>query len=185
MANSNPLPWSRVLHWIEFSEFLPHLPSGPRTLLSSSNLLIRRQDFLSGDGFCETFAMAEYLILSQKSRGKIHFVSETRILHEHRCNGASVRVHLRDLGYWSGRYRRSYRGSGSWLTRMQILSLGIPLYRIVRILRRIFQSDRREGLRALLFLPLLLLGLFSWSIGFYWGIRSSSLPPSARLRGKR
>lgn len=163
---------SRVLHWIEFSEFLPWLPSGFRAGLSSSNLFIRREDFFSCGGFPEELAMAEDLAFSEKLAGKLYFTSCTCVLHHHRSDWSSVSNHLWELGYWSGRYRRAHAVAGSWLRHAPFLTFGLPLLRAARISSRIFRSSWKEGVLALLCLPFLLVGLSTWSAGFYQGVRA-------------
>ncbi len=154
IANGNPGSLgSRVLHWIEFSEFLPGLPSGFLVSLSSSNLLIRREDFVSCGGFAEEYAMAEDLILSQRLAGGLYFASSTHILHHHRSSLATVREHLYQLGYWSGRFRLQHTAPASWLRRAPFLSFALPILRAVRITGRICRSSRKEGAKALLYLP--------------------------------
>ena len=166
VANGNPGPTaSWVLYWIEFSQFLPGLPSGFRSSLSSSNLLMGREEFFSCGGFAEDYAMAEDLILSQKASGGLYFTRSARILHYHRSNWAAVKEHLYQLGYWSGRFRLHYRVSASWLRRAPLLSLSLPALRAARIMGRIFRSNWKEGVKSLPRLPLLLLGLATFLQG--------------------
>lgn len=171
VANANPdSTASRVLHWIEFSEFLPGLKGGFRSSLSSSNLLIRRQDFISSSGFDETFAMAEDLIFSQKLAPGLYFEDSAIVLHHHRSAWIEVSEHLFRLGYWSGRYRRVYKSRGAWLRRAPVLSWGLPFLRAAKIVARILRSNFQEGVLALLDAPFLLKGLVDWTSGFYRGV---------------
>ena len=57
---------ARVLHWIEFSSFLPGLASEDRDAVSSCNLLVRKEDFLECGGFDESLEMAEDLMLCRR-----------------------------------------------------------------------------------------------------------------------
>lgn len=175
IANANPQSLSSwILYWIEFSEFVPGLPSGFRPFLSSSNLLIRREDFFSCGGFAEEYAMAEDLILSQRLAGGLYFAGSTHILHYHRSNWAAVKEHLYQVGYWSGRFRLHHRVSASWLRRAPLLSFSLPALRAARIIERIFRSNWKEGVKSLPKLPVLLLALTTWSAGFYEGLRSGT-----------
>lgn len=176
VANANPQPAaSRVLHWIEFSEFLPGLPAGFRRSLSSSNLLIRREDFLSRGGFDENFAMAEDLIFSQQFKGELYFESSTGIRHYHRSSWPAVFDHLRNLGYWSGRYRNTYASQTAWFRHVPVLAFGIPFVRLMKILARIYRHNSKDGLRATLSAPLLMVGLWKWSLGFYNGLKGKPI----------
>ena len=171
VANGNPTAASRMLHWIEFSHYLPGLPSGFRAALSSSNLLVHRCEFASAGGFDEGMAMAEDLLLSKELSGRLYFEGSTAVRHYFRLDWVGVRAHLQALGYWSGYYRRQHQGSSSWLRHLPLLSFGLPWFRLPRILGRVFYSNPLQGLNALAHLPLILAGLFSWVRGFYGGIR--------------
>jgi len=173
VANANPDRLaSRLLYWIEFSEFHPKGPGGPRRHLSSSNLLVSRHDFLRQGGFAEDYAMAEDLLLSEKwTAGRRYFEPSTRILHHHRDRWRKVLPHLRALGSWSGRYRRENNATGSWLRRVPLCSFLIPLLRLPRIVGRAMVAAPRDGLMTILLSPLILLALFWWAAGFYHGIK--------------
>ena len=172
---------ARVLHWIEFSEFLPGLRSDFRPALSSSNLLIRRKEFLPSGGFNPRFAMAEDLVFCQKLTGKIYFESSTRVLHQHRSDWLAVLGHLRELGYWSGLCRRTHAAESTWLRTVPLLSFGLPLLRSARIISRVFHSDLKQGLVALIYLPFLLLGLSLWTVGFYRGDQEDLMNSGVRV----
>ncbi len=175
VVNANPesLP-SRLLHWIEFSEYLPGLPSGFRATLSSSNLVVKREEFLARDGFDASYGMAEDLLLCRKWREGLFFEAKAPIFHRHRSTWKEVGAHLRALGYWSGRYRASHRSSGSWLREVPLLSFGLPFLRAPRILARLLRSNWQEGAKAILLLPFLLWALFRWTTGFRKGLRTTS-----------
>jgi len=169
-ANPRSLP-GLILYWIEFSEYLPGLPSGLRTALSSSNLLVRREDFLEHGGFDAGFAMAEDLLLCRKWGGGLFFDAEATIYHRHRSTWRDVHKHLTALGYWSGRYRACHQATGSWLRRLPLLSFGLPAIRAPRIIARVLRSDWKEGAKSVLLFPFLTWGLLSWAIGFYRGVQ--------------
>jgi len=173
VVNANPETWpSRLLYWIEFSEYLPGLPSGLRTALSSSNLLLRREEFLARGGFDADYGMAEDLLLCRKWGKGLFFEEKARVFHRHRSKWKEVIAHLELLGYWSGRYRASRPSTGSWLRRAPFASFGLPLHRAPRILWRLIRSNWKEGAKGVLLLPLVLWGLFRWSIGFRKGLKS-------------
>ncbi len=174
VANGNPTAVSRSLHWIEFSHFLPGLPSGFRAALSSSNLLIHRRDFRSTGGFDENLAMAEDLALSKRLSNHLYFDRSTTLRHHFHRDWVGVRTHLELLGYWSGLYRLKYGDTGSWLRHLPLLSFGLPCFRLPKIVGRVFYSSPLQGLNALAHLPLILVGLFSWAKGFYSGIRTQA-----------
>ncbi len=162
----------RLLHWIEFSEFLPELSSGWRPYLPSCNLLVRRDDFQQWGGFSEAFAMCEDLILCAALEGGKYFEASTSVVHRRKGRWPATRAHLRALGYWSGFYRKTYLARGAWLAAFPLASAGLPFLRWWKILGRVFRSSLVNGLTLLTLSPLLWLGLVHWTLGFYRGLRS-------------
>ena len=171
-----------VLHWIEFSSFLPGLASGYREALSSSNLLVRRADLVACGGFDEGMEMAEDLMLCRKIRrrggGRLYFEGSTGVWHPNNVTWERAQVHLRRLGYWSGRFRTLEDVPGSWLRHFPALSLALPLWRLPRIMGRLFLINNMVWLRALARLPRLAAGLAVWARGFYRGVRTIGNRPS-------
>lgn len=161
---------SRILYWIEFSEFQPGSKSGKRAAISSSNLLLRRKDFLEAGGFDEEWGMCEDLLFCKALSKNVFFESACCVYHQHRSRWSQAVEHLRELGYWSGRLRRAFHVKGSGLFRFPLLSFLLPFWRMPRIAARIFANSRRDAMRLIIDLPLLLIGLFFWAKGFYQGI---------------
>ena len=171
VGNANPARWqSRVLHWLEFSEFLPGCIPGARPFLSSSNLLVRSEAFQASGAFDEDLEMSEDLELCNRLAPL--WMATSAVSHRHREEWPAVRDHLGRLGYWSGRLRASGRLRGSWLARARWLCVGLPFYRLGRILTRTFQAGPGTGIRSILHAPVLLLGLCFWTGGFYRGLHS-------------
>ncbi|MCY3777510.1 MAG: glycosyltransferase [Candidatus Aminicenantes bacterium] len=165
----------QVLHWIEFSSFLPGLASGDRDALSSCNLLVRKADLAACGGFDEGMGMAEDLMLCRKigrrGGGRLCFEGSTGVWHPNDVAWDRARVHLGRLGYWSGRFRTLERVSGSWLRHFPALSLALPLWRLPLIMGRLFLINNMVWMRALARLPRLAAGLAVWAGGFYRGVR--------------
>jgi glycosyltransferase involved in cell wall biosynthesis len=171
VANANPeTAASRTLYWLEFSEFLPDQAAGYRPLLSSSNLLIRREDFLAAEGFKPDFAMAEDLVLCLMIGRGLYLETSTRIFHRHRTDWTRVREHLYRLGLWSGRFRATFPVRGSGLRRLPILCFTLTPWRLVQVTRRVWKHDR-AWLRLARAIPWLISGLWIWNRGFYRGLR--------------
>jgi len=184
VANANPESVaSRVLHWIEFSEYLPGLVSGFRPAVSSSNLLVRRRDFISHGGFDEDYRMAEDLLLCNRWGDGMYFEATARAFHRHRERWAAVSRHLGDLGFWSGVYRREHGVKGSWLRDWPLFAAGLPAARAALIVGRVLRHDGGEGLVAAALSPALVAALTRWAWGFYKGVRAersgSAASPSA------
>lgn len=172
VANGNPQSLaSQILYWIEFSEFLPGRPSGRRSHLSSSNLLMRRRDFLESGGFSSSLAMYEDMLFCRQLKGELYFTSSTHVLHDHRTTRDAVHHHLRSLGYWSGYCRHLYRLKGTALGKGGAPALALAAYRTLRVWGRIMGTKGEQHLRATIALPTLFSALFTWSQGFAKGVQ--------------
>ncbi len=177
VGNANPgPPWSRVLHWVEFSEYLPAGSRSSRAL-SSSNLLVRREDFLEAGGFDPEWRMAEDLLFCLRFAPGIRFCGRTGILHRHRGGREDVLRHLRQLGFWSGRVRRAGVGAGAWLRRAPAAGWLLLPWRWARIVLRVFRSGFGQGCRCLADTPRLLAALRAWLAGFQAGLTGREGPP--------
>jgi len=162
---------ARILHWIEFSEFVKGTPSGLRSHLSSSNLLVRKLDFLEAGGFDESFVMAEDLLLSRSFPGALFFEGSTSIGHYYRSTWSRVVGHLNRLGFWSGQLRGAVNTNGSILKWFPPASFLLPPFRTVLVIWRVWRSNRVAGLQAFAHSPLILAALFHWAAGFYRGLK--------------
>ena len=167
---------AQVLHWIEFSSFLPGLASGYRDALSSCNLLVRKEEFLECGGFGENLEMAEDLMLCRRITRRVgtllYIEASTGVCHSNDVTWEKAWGHLRRLGYWSGRFRTLEEVPGSWLRHLPAVSLALPLWRLARIIGRVFRSNTKEGLRCLIRLPWLVWGLSTWALGFRHGLKA-------------
>ena len=167
---------ARVLHWIEFSSFLPGLASGDRDALCSCNLLVRKEELLECGGFDESLEMAEDLMLCRRITRRVgtllYIEASTGVWHSNDVTWEKARRHLRRLGYWSGRFRTLEEVPGSWLRHFPALSLALPLWRLPRIIGRVFRSNIQEGLRSLVWLPWVVWGLLAWALGFHQGLKA-------------
>ena len=173
VANSNPeADAGSVLHWLEFSEFLPGQRGGLRPFVSSSNLLIRREHFLEAGGFDERLRMSEDAAFCRLYSGAVVFCPETGIRHRHRGKWEQVEKHLSRHGHWSAIYRKLYPGPGSFLARWPSLSRLLPLWRLPLVVCRVCTSSPAEAGSCLRLLPALLRGLVAWSRGFEEGLRT-------------
>lgn len=179
VENANPRSLaSRILHWTEFSEFLPGAPSGFRRFLSSSNLLLRRNDFLETGGFPEHLPASEDRLffhhLLEGAQRHAFWDGSTGILHYHRSHWSEALQHLYHLGYWGGRVRKEQPMlRGGHLGDVPSAALILPLYRTPLIVLRACRARPRNLPGAIALSPLMLLALTSWARGFRAGLKES------------
>ncbi|GAB4237159.1 MAG: hypothetical protein Kow00109_10970 [Acidobacteriota bacterium] len=167
-----PTAAARLLHWLEFSEFLPGAPAGPRPYLPACNLLIRRERFAQTGGFPEEPAAGEDLLFFSRHRLRAWFEPATGVRHAGKSSLGAAGVHVAHLGFWSGRLRRSGelpapRGLGVGGRLPSLLAL----YRAAVVLGRVVRYQPREGVRAVILAPGLWWLAYRWSRGFAegWG----------------
>jgi len=171
IGNANPTTaGSRVLHWVEFSEFLPGRPGGLRPFLSSSNLLVNRQFFESSGGFPENIPASEDRLFFHRIREGIFFESATGVLHYHRTRWKAILTHISGLGFWAGYVRQTESLTGSALAGLPHASWLLPIYRTPAIITRVARSSSAAGFRAVLLSPLILAACTAWSAGFRKGL---------------
>ncbi len=169
--NANPTTAaSRVLHWVEFSEFLPGHRGGSRPFLSSSNLLVTRKFFESSGGFPENLPASEDRLFFHRIREGIYFESRAGIAHYHRTRWKEILEHLSGLGFWAGYVRQTASMTGSGLARLPLASWLLPFYRTPAIVARVTRSSPAAGARSLLLSPLILAACTAWSAGFRKGL---------------
>ena len=180
VGNSNPQSIaSRVLHCIEFSQFLPGIEGGAQPAISTSNCLLPAELFRESGGFDEKMAMSEDWEFCSRLPQLPRLVSSVGVLHSHRSDWDSVKPHLQRLGYWSGWLRRTRTDlSGSWLRTFPPACWGLILLRFYRIWRRMGRARPGTQNRPFRDGPRLLVGLWVWTSGFWIGIRGATLPKS-------
>ena len=182
VENANPGTLaSRILHWTEFSEFLPGTPSGSRRFLSSSNLLLRRDEFMATGGFPEHLPASEDRLffhhLLEGAQRHAFWDGSTGIMHFHRSHWNEALRHLYHLGYWGGRVRKEQPIlRGGHLGDVPSAALILPLYRTPLIVLRACRARPRNLPEAIALSPLMLLALTSWARGFRAGLKESREP---------
>lgn len=166
---------ARLLHWLEFSEFLPGAPAGPRPYLASCNLLLRREAFLRTGGFAEQLEAGEDLVFFFRNRLWAWFEPTTGVRHRGKSSFAEAGAHLAHLGKWSGFLRR-----GGELPAPPGLGWGaafpslLAVYRTTAVLARVIRAQPREAPRVVALSPLLFHLAYRWSRGFAAGWRGQA-----------
>ena len=163
---------SSVLHWIQFSEFLPDQRSSVRSFISSSNLLINRKQFLRSGGFDERLRMSEDSAFCLGYSEPLLFCSDTGIRHYSEIKTDRVKKYLQTHGKWSGQYRSLYPASSSFLFQSSTLTRLLPLWRLILIMWRVHRTGGSTE-KPLYFLPALYQCLVFWSHGFETGLKSN------------
>jgi len=170
---------SRILHWIEFSEFIPGSRSRPVEFLSSANLFLSRDTFEACGGFPDDVPASEDRLFCERIGGGIHFEGSTGVLHYHRTRWREVSRHLRHLGYWGGRMRAARVGRGQRLRHFPLAGHLLGPYRTGLIALRIMKANPGQAAHVLLGLPLLAWGSQVWAAGFVQGLKTTD--PDSRV----
>ncbi|HEY75278.1 MAG TPA: glycosyltransferase [Thermoflexia bacterium] len=177
VENGNPhslLAWAGYMG--EFREFLP--VGKPRTVrhVPTCNIAYHRSVFERFGGFPTRFYPQEDLLFHWRLSHHgvvIWFDPSIRVRHHHRARLGPYLAHQRRIGRITARVLRLTGEEGAFLARSPLLALGasplLPLVKWGRTLG-VFWSQAPEVLRTrLLALPLLLLGLCAWALGFVEG----------------
>lgn len=155
---------------LQFVDFSPRRPAGPITHAPGCNLALRRRDFAAAGGFPD--GIGEDVRLSQRvAPSGAFFDPGMRQRHAGRHTIRDMLEHHHAFGIARGRHRLLLR---PWQIRLSTSPVATPLivakrlsYLLTRTAR--YRASRLPTLFALL--PMLMLGLLSWTRGFREGLR--------------
>jgi glycosyltransferase involved in cell wall biosynthesis len=180
---SGPVLHARPLHPIavsdnllQFADFPPNRPNGPARYFPGCNLAIRRIDFDAVGGFPgvtlpagedTSFSAA----VSSRWPGGLQFTRRMRVRHAGRTTFKAYVDHHASFGYCRAAldlhltpWQRRWGAHG-------VMGPVVALKRLLYILGRGLQWDRPQLARTLVLLPIVLSGLFAWTLGFQRGLR--------------
>jgi glycosyltransferase involved in cell wall biosynthesis len=160
------------LHFLEFSECLPHSPRRYVTRLPSCNLACQRNAFMEAGRFPEEYEISHDMVLTWRlSRlGKMLFQPSACVDHVNKRGLRRVYSYARRLGYWSGLHWTKNSLPRAHLARRRVFLPLLPFVRAILLHLRLWQCDRALWLLWLMTLPLYLSVTTAWTLGFGVGI---------------
>jgi glycosyltransferase involved in cell wall biosynthesis len=174
IVNLHPFhPVASVDNLLQFPDFQRLRPSKNISHFPACNLGISKELFFKAGYFIEEVITGEDVKFSmeaiRKCRGKIEFNQKALVKHSGRKGYGGFIKHNENLGFYRGYLSLKLR-SDSISERNSILySLFFGFKRFVYITIRTLQWNPVGTLRIALCLPLCVLGLISWTKGFWKG----------------
>lgn len=172
IRNATPISLiSWTMHLLEFGEWLPHGKSRTCENFPSCNALYRRSALIQVGGFPEDLFPCEDTVLNhvlRQSGFKLMFVPECAIGHIHYKNLITLLQHNYAHGLAYGRACHTSRLPGHFLIHLNwalALLVVVPV-RFVRIFLRVIPQYMLLLPILTISIPLVLLGLIGWGIGF-------------------
>lgn len=177
VENGNP---QKILAWASFlGEFREFISVGePRLVrhLPTCNISYHRSIFVRFGGFPTSFYPQEDLLFHWRLGQQgipIWFEPDIQVKHTHRTEWRSFLQHQRRIGHSTAQVLELTGKEGAFLARSPLLALLIaPFLPLVKLLRTMthFANWRPEVIRQhWAALPILLLGLYAWVVGFVAG----------------
>ena len=168
----NKKPLALAQYFLQFNEFLETGTRRVKMFVPSVNLFCERALFEEAGGFPEVRASEDVLFCLKAGKwAPVYFEPSLRVYHIFR---ESMEAYTRNqvmLGKSVLIYRRMHYNS--WMYRglvPAVLSPAFVLLKFLRIFGRVLKmADIREFGRFLYSLPLFLVGLWYWSVGFFQG----------------
>jgi glycosyltransferase involved in cell wall biosynthesis len=166
-------------NFMQFVDFLPYRPEGPADHFPGCNIAVDRSTFHQLGGFPSDVPVSEDTIFSGTAAARwpreVRFRPEMRVRHRGRRTLGAFRQHQEVFGYYRGllglRQRRIYQRLG----RSAALATLITYKRVGYFTWRL-RWKPRELLRFAVLLPIVLIGLASYSRGFRNGCRAAARP---------
>jgi mycofactocin glycosyltransferase len=175
---SDRTPWYTIAsidNLLQFADFGPARPAGAVTHVPSCNMAMKRDDFLALGGFEHRGQRAgeDVLLTSALDRrwpGGLVFVPSMRVAHLGRRRLGDMLRHHHGFGYVRGALGLHLsEGQRRW-GRLAILVPAVIIKRLTYVATRGIRYGRTSPAKTILMLPLLLLGVLAWTIGFRRGL---------------
>jgi glycosyltransferase involved in cell wall biosynthesis len=188
IENANPLSAvARAEELLQFNEFLPDLPGGPRWFAFSANMIMLKAAFRRFGPFVDMRA-AEDVVFSRKliaEGGRVLFYPSLRVQHDNRTQ---LQPYLRNqflLGKHTAIARRIVRFADTdsyWLF-LVMLPLG-PVAKLAKISLRFLRQRPRRILSLVREFPVVSLGACVYSLGMLAGV-AHSIPSNLKWARRR
>ncbi len=128
-----------------------------------------REDLEAGEDVLLTTCVAE------KWTGKVWFIPSMIVYHAGRTGLKNFLAHQRKFGYYRGLLGLRTNRNLRWLSTKPYLNWIVALRRLGYICLRVLQWNILDIPRFILQMPILLIGLVSWTRGNYEGARQQRL----------
>ncbi len=162
----NNLAWAQLC--LQFNESLPFGNRREISLLPACNMFCERKLFLDVGGFPDMRASEDVVFcLKLRQKNSLWFVPEARAYHIFRESIEAYRKNQILLGKYILLYRRDYLKS--WYYQGLWPLLFLPVFVVIKFCRmfsRIQKNNKTYRKKFYEVLPLYLLGLWYWSVGF-------------------
>ena len=180
VRNSTPCNlYSWTMHLLEFGEWLPGGKQRPCWNFPSCNALYRRSLLLEAGGFPEDVFPCEDTVLNYllSSKGyKLVFCPHSSVKHIHRKNLSGILKHNYSHGLAYGRACQTYALPGQFLTHLGPVSIAVVVpVRSIRIASRLLPQHLLVFAIFVVCMPLALICLVAWSLGFIEARKHSAL----------
>jgi glycosyltransferase involved in cell wall biosynthesis len=176
----NRLPWytiASVDNLLQFADYGPDRPAGPIRHVPSCNMAVRRDDFLTLGGFDHRGQRTgEDVLLTEAANerwpGRLAFVPEMSVAHLGRRSLGTMLRHQHGFGYVRGALGLHLSAGQRRWGRWPILFPAVVLKRLAYICGRGVRYGRISLPELALVMPVLLMGICAWAIGFRRGLRA-------------
>ena len=170
---TKPIPLAQ--YFLQFSEYTPSNINRVVKFIPSCNLWCDKNLFKNIGGFPEIRASEDVLFgLKASQYSNVWFIPDIRVFHIFREDWSSFLKNQVLLGKYVCIYRRK-QYSSEWYYKGIMPLLFLPAFIVIKFLMitgRILRSDFFYISRYIVSLPVFLIGLFAWGIGFAKGVFS-------------
>lgn len=174
-------PWNPVAiidNLMQFVDLHPMRPKGAIALLPSCNLAISKEDFDALEGFPELEVPAgEDVLFCANARSRwaegLHFEPAMRVRHFGRAGLREFWLHQVFFGYCRGVYALELRPGYRLMGRKWIFAPAVAAKRISYLLSHA-AGHPASFVRMIVLLPLLVVGVAAWCVGFRRGCMENS-----------
>lgn len=167
------LPISTIDNHLQFVDFQKYRKSKNISHFPGCNFAITKSLFNKVNGFPDDLKAGEDVLFSQEAikncDNKIYFDKKLVVRHKGRNKWKSFLEHNNDFGYYRG-YLSLKVPSNTYLSKDNYLySVFFGFKRFFYIIARTLQWNPIGMVTLILYFPLFIIGLFSWTNGFYKG----------------
>ena len=172
VENATPYSFVGIADYIlTFNEFFPGMPERDVTFLPTCNFICRKDVFEDIGGFPPDWAAGEDFLFCYEAskKHKLLFTQSVLASHINREHFKKFLIHHYDFGKHGAMTRKKLKLPGTIFTKHPLFALLLPFVRFSRISWRIIRWNKSMLPQLILTLPLVMIGIISWSFGFIRG----------------